>query len=177
MIRACVAEGVPVTPQGGNTSLCGAAVSGAEGGVILSLARMARIGTPDPDAGCIEVEAGVVLANLHEAVAPHGLIFPMHLGAEGSVRIGELIATNAGGSHAARFGMMGDLVLGLEIVFPDGQIWNSFRAVMKDNAGYALRRLFCGAEGTLGIVGPCCAPIPRRNGGPWRCWRSRTCLR
>lgn len=152
VIRACVAEGVPVTPQGGNTSLCGAAVSGAKGGVILSLARMARIGTPDPDAGCIEVEAGVVLASLHETLAPHGLIFPMHLGAEGSAQIGGLIATNAGGSHAARFGMMGDLVLGLEVVLPDGQIWDGMRAVMKDNAGYALRRLFCGAEGTLGIV-------------------------
>lgn len=152
VVAACHQAEVPLTPQGGNTGLCGASVLGKAGGVILSLSRMSKIGKPDPSAASIEVEAGVVLATLHEALADGGLIFPMHLGAEGSAQIGGLISTNAGGSHALRFGMMQDLVLGLEVVLPDGRIWNGLRAVQKDNAGYQLRRLFCGAEGTLGVV-------------------------
>src|SRR5690606_22590948 len=98
------------------------------------------------------VEAGVVLATLHQALSEHGLVFPRHLGAEGSTQIGGLVGTNAGGSHAMRFGMMQDLVLGLEVVLPDGTVWDGARALIKDNAGYQLRRLFCGSEGTLGIV-------------------------
>ncbi|BCH31145.1 FAD-linked oxidase [Mesorhizobium sp. L-8-10] len=152
VVKACGKAGVAVVPQGGNTGLCGAAVAGLPNAVILSLSRMTAIGQPDPDTGSIPVEAGVVLATLHEALEPHGLIFPMHLGAEGSARIGGLIGTNAGGSHALRYGMMHDLVLGLEVVLPDGTVWNGLRAVQKDNAGYQLRRLFCGAEGTLGVV-------------------------
>lgn len=151
-MAACHAAGVPVTPQGGNTSLCGAAVCGASGGVILSLHRMARIGEPDLTGGTIEVEAGVVLASLHSALEARGQIFPLHLGAEGTAQIGGLIATNAGGSHAMRYGMIQDLVIGLEVVLPDGTIWDGLRRVQKDNAGYQLRKLFCGAEGTLGIV-------------------------
>ncbi|CAM3842312.1 FAD-binding oxidoreductase [Paracoccus yeei] len=149
---ACHAAGVPVVPQGGNTGLCGGAVLGQAGGVILSLARMADIGTPDPASGSIEVGAGAVLQCVHEALHGSGLMFPLHLGAEGSAQIGGLIGTNAGGSHAFRYGMMGDLVLGVEAVLADGTVWNGLRAVQKDNAGYPLRRLLCGAEGTLSIV-------------------------
>ncbi|MGQ3675361.1 FAD-binding oxidoreductase [Xanthobacter sp. TB0139] len=152
VVTTCHEAGVPVTPQGGNTSLCGGAVLGQPGGVLISLTRMGKIGQPDHAAGTVEVEAGVVLATLHENLQQHELIFPLHLGAEGSAQIGGLIGTNAGGSHALRYGMMHDLVLGLEVVLPDGRIWNGMRAVQKDNAGYALRGLFCGAEGTLGIV-------------------------
>lgn len=152
VVRICGAGGIAVVPQGGNTGLCGGAVADRREAVILSLSRMTAIGEPDPDSGAVLVEAGAVLASLHEALEPHGLIFPMHLGAEGSARIGGLIGTNAGGSHAARYGMMQDLVLGLEVVLPDGRIWNGLRAVQKDNAGYQLRKLFCGAEGTLGVV-------------------------
>lgn len=152
VVSACHWAGVPIVPQGGNTGLCGAAVLGERCGVILSLARMNAIGTPDADTGAVEVEAGAVLAAVHEAIAPEGLIFPMHLGAEGTAQIGGLIGTNAGGSHAARYGMMQDLVLGLEVVLADGTIWNGMRSVQKDNAGYQLRKLFCGSEGTLGIV-------------------------
>lgn len=152
VVAACSAAGVSLTPQGGNTSLCGASVLGKAGGVILSLSRMSFIGKPDSSAGSVEVEAGVVLATLHESLLDDGLIFPMHLGAEGSAQIGGLISTNAGGSHALRYGMMRDLVLGIEVVLPDGRIWNGLRAVQKDNAGYQLRQLFCGAEGTLGVV-------------------------
>lgn len=152
VVAACQVAGVAVVPQGGNTGLCGAAVAGRAGAVILSLARMQAIDAPDLASGTVTVQTGVVLAALHRALDGTGLMFPMHLGAEGSAQIGGLIGTNAGGSHAFRFGMMSDLVLGLEVVLPDGSVWNGLRGVQKDNAGYALRKLFCGAEGTLGIV-------------------------
>ncbi|WP_166418342.1 FAD-binding oxidoreductase [Cochlodiniinecator piscidefendens] len=144
--------GVPVIPQGGNTSLCAGAVPEMPGHIIISLNRMNKATSVDPLAFSAVVEAGVVLAALHERVQEDNLAFPMHLGAEGSAQIGGLISTNAGGSHALRYGMMQDLVLGLEVVLPNGQIWNGLRPLVKDNAGYQLRRLFCGAEGTLGII-------------------------
>lgn len=144
--------GVAVVPQGGNTGLCGGSVAGAAGAVIVNLSRMAGMEPPDPAGSSVTVGAGLVLARLHEALDGSGLIFPLHLGAEGSAQVGGLIGTNAGGSHAFRYGMMQDLVLGLEAVLPDGAVWNGLRGVQKDNAGYQLRKLFCGAEGTLGIV-------------------------
>jgi FAD/FMN-containing dehydrogenase len=152
VLRLCYAEGVPVVPQGGNTGLVGAGVLGAPGGVILSLSRMNAISSPELSSGSIAVEAGVILEQLHQSLEGTGLMFPMHLGSEGSAQVGGLIATNAGGSHAFRYGMMQELVLGLEVVLADGTIWNGMRAVQKDNAGYQLRKLFCGSEGTLGIV-------------------------
>lgn len=152
VVRVCHEAGLAVVPQGGNTGLCGGAVAHRPSSVVLSLARMTGMEAPEPGRPSLLVEAGVVLASLHEALEPHGMIFPMHLGAEGSARIGGLIGTNAGGSHAFRYGMMQDLVLGLEAVLPDGTVWNGLRAVQKDNAGYQLRKLFCGSEGTLGIV-------------------------
>ena len=152
VIKLCVSASVPVVPQGGNTSLVGGAVLANAGGIILSLSRMNAIGTVDNVGNTITVEAGTVLAHLHEQLDRSGLMFPMHIGAEGSAQIGGLIGTNAGGSHAFRYGMMQDLVLGLEAVLPDGTVWDGMRRVQKDNAGYQLRKLFCGAEGTLGIV-------------------------
>lgn len=152
VLRHCYAEGVPVVPQGGNTGLVGAGVLGEPGGVILSLGRMNAISYPDLSGGSIAVEAGVILEQLHQSLEGTDLIFPMHLGSEGSAQVGGLVGTNAGGSHAFRYGMMQDLVLGLEVVLADGTIWNGMRAVQKDNAGYQLRKLFCGSEGTLGIV-------------------------
>ena len=166
VVAASRAAGVPIVPQGGNTGLCGAAVLGRPGGVILSMARMGRMGTPDLASASVEVEAGLVLATLHAALEGSGLMFPLHLGAEGSAQIGGLIATNAGGSHAFRYGMMSDLVLGLEVVLADGTVWDGLRAVQKDNAGYQLRRLFGGSEGTLGIVTRAVlklAPAPRQR--------------
>ena len=152
VLRLCHVEGVPVVPQGGNTGLVGAGVLGEPGGVILSLSRMNAISSPDLSSGGISVEAGVILEQLHRSLEGTGLMFPMHLGSEGSAQIGGLIATNAGGSHAFRYGMMQELVLGMEVVLADGTIWNGMRAVQKDNAGYQLRKLFCGSEGTLGVV-------------------------
>ena len=163
-VRAAREAGVAVVPQGGNTGLCAGGVPGAPGAVVLSTERLDRILSVDPDGPTATVEAGVVLGALHARVAEHGLAFPLHLGAEGSARIGGLVSTNAGGSHAARHGTMADRVLGLEVVLPDGRVWDGLRAVAKDNAGYALRRLFCGAEGTLGVVTRATlalAPAPR----------------
>jgi FAD/FMN-containing dehydrogenase len=152
VLRLCYAEGVPVVPQGGNTGLVGGGVLGEPGGVILSLSRMNAISSTDLYGFSISVEAGVILDQLHKSLEGTGLMFPMHLGSEGSAQVGGLVATNAGGSHAFRYGMMQDLVLGLEVVLADGTVWNGMRAVQKDNAGYQLRKLFCGSEGTLGIV-------------------------
>jgi len=152
VLRLCYAEGIPVVPQGGNTGLVGGGVLGMPGGVIVALGRMNKISAPELESELIEVQAGVVLEHLHESVEGTGLMFPMHLGSEGSAQIGGLIASNAGGSHAFRYGMMQDLVLGLEVVLADGSVWNGMRSVQKDNTGYQLRKLFCGSEGTLGIV-------------------------
>jgi FAD/FMN-containing dehydrogenase len=152
VLKLCSSAGVPVVLQGGNTGLVGGSVLGKAGGVILSMSRLNGISEPDLASGIIEVEAGAILARLHESLQGTGFIFPMHLGAEGSAQIGGLIATNAGGSHAFRYGLMQDLVIGLEVVLPDGAIWNGLRRVQKDNSGYQLRKLFCGAEGTLGVV-------------------------
>ena len=152
VLRLCHVEGVPVVPQGGNTGLVGGGVLGEPGGVILSLSRMNAISSTDLSVDSISVEAGVVLGQLHQSLEGTGLMFPMHLGSEGSAQVGGLIATNAGGSHAFRYGMMQELVLGLEVVLADGTLWNGMRAVQKDNAGYQLQKLFCGSEGTLGIV-------------------------
>jgi FAD/FMN-containing dehydrogenase len=152
VVRACADAGVAIVPQGGNTGLCGGSVSADGAAVIVSLSRMNGIGRVDPVGRCAEVEAGAVLRRVHEATADSCLMFPLRLGSEGSAQIGGLIATNAGGSHALRYGLMQDLVLGLEVVLADGRVWNGMRPVMKDNAGYQLRQLFCGSEGTLGIV-------------------------
>lgn len=144
--------GLDVIPQGGNTSLCRGTVADRPGALVISLERMNRIVAIDLDNATATVEAGVVLAALHERLNGTDLQFPLHLGAEGSATIGGLVATNAGGSHAARHGMMADRVLGLDVVLADGRRWDGLRATQKDNAGLALRRVFCGAEGTLGIV-------------------------
>ena len=153
VMRLAARLGLTVTPQGGNTGLNGGSViSSGQRGIILSLARMNRIHAIDAVEMTATVDAGLVLQSLHEALAPQGLIFPLHLGAVGSAQIGGLIATNAGGSLAMRYGMMEAQVLGLEVVLPDGEVWDGMRALIKDNTGLQLRKLFCGAEGRLGVV-------------------------
>lgn len=152
VLRVCYDAGIPIVPQGGNTGLVGASVLDRPGGIILSFGRMNKIISKDRSSRTVVVEPGVVLANLHNALDGTGLIFPMHLGSQGTAQIGGLIATNAGGSHAFRFGMMQDLVIGLEVVLANGSIWNGLRQVQKDNTGYQLRKLFCGSEGTIGVV-------------------------
>jgi FAD/FMN-containing dehydrogenase len=144
---------VPIVPQGGNTSLCGAAVPDASGAqVVLNLARMNRVRHVDTDNNTMTVEAGCVLQNLQEVAERHDRLFPLSLAAEGSCQIGGNLSTNAGGTGVLRYGNARDLVLGLEVVLPDGRVWNGLRGLRKDNTGYDLKQLFVGAEGTLGVI-------------------------
>lgn len=153
VVTLCREEGAPMIPQGGNTGLCGAATPGREGdAVVIVLDRMNRIRSLDPLENTMVVEAGCVLATIQQAAAAADRLFPMELGSEGSCQIGGNIATNAGGVAVLRYGPMRDLVLGLEVVLPDGRIWDGLRRLRKNNSGYDLKHLFIGAEGTLGII-------------------------
>ena len=154
VIVALAAEGgIPLVPQGGNTSMVGGATPPEDGSaLILSLRRMNRIRSIDRGAMRAVVEAGVVLQNLHEAAAGEEMRFPLTLGARGSATIGGLVSTNAGGTQVLRFGTMRGLVDGLETVLPDGTIHDGLSGLKKDNRGYSLDQLLIGAEGTLGIV-------------------------
>ncbi|CAM5774154.1 oxidoreductase [Labrys miyagiensis] len=153
IVRLCAAEGIPVVPQGGHTGLVEGAVPSGEGReVIVSLERLNRIRDVDAINFSMTVEAGCILANLHAVAAGHDRLFPLSLGAQGSCQIGGNIATNAGGINVLRYGMTRNLVLGVEVVLPDGRIWNGLRKLHKNNTGYDLKQLFIGSEGTLGIV-------------------------
>jgi FAD/FMN-containing dehydrogenase len=153
VVALCHEAGVAVVPQGGNTGLCGGAVPDSSGRqVVLSLTRMRRIRDVDVANQTITVEAGAVLRTVQEAAAAAGQLFPLSLGAEGSCTIGGNLATNAGGTAVLRYGTMRDLTLGLEVVLPDGRVWNGLRGLRKDNTGYDLKQLFIGAEGTLGVI-------------------------
>ena len=153
VLRICHEAGVAVVPQGGNTGLCGGAVPDASGTqVVLSLTRMRRVRELDRANQTITVDAGAVLADVRAAARDAGLLFPLSLGAEGSCTIGGNLATNAGGTAVLRYGTMRDLTLGLEVVLPDGRVWDGLRALRKDNTGYDLKHLFIGAEGTLGVI-------------------------
>ncbi|WP_417811389.1 FAD-binding oxidoreductase [Thalassospira alkalitolerans] len=147
----CAAHGIAIVPQGGNTGRCGGAVAnGAE--VILNLKRMNRIIEIDARDFTATVEAGAILKTIQDGARDRDLLFPLSLGAEGSCQIGGNFATNAGGLNVIRYGNTRDLVLGLEVVLPDGSVWNGLSKLRKDNTGYDLRDLFIGAEGTLGII-------------------------
>ena len=153
VVRACAAAGVAMVPQGGGTGLCGGAVPSAAGDqVVISLSRLNRIRSIDPQSFTMTVEAGCILADVQQAAESVGLLFPLSLGAEGSCQIGGNLSTNAGGTQVIRYGNSRDLVLGLEVVLPDGQVLDMLRGLRKDNTGYHLSGLFCGAEGTLGII-------------------------
>jgi FAD/FMN-containing dehydrogenase len=153
VVAACAAAGVPMVPQGGNTGLCGGATPLADGAaVVISLARLNRIRAIDTDNDTLTVEAGCTLAAVQAAAAAAGRLFPLALASEGSCMIGGNLSTNAGGVQVLRYGNMRELVLGLEVVLPDGRVWDGLRGLRKDNTGYDLKQLFIGAEGTLGIV-------------------------
>jgi len=153
VVRACAEAGVAVVPQGGRTGLCGGGVPVTpEPGVVITTERLERIRAIDPVDFTVTVEAGCILATLQAAAEAEGCLFPLSLAAEGSCRIGGNIATNAGGTNVLRYGSTRDLVLGLEVVLPDGQVWNGLKALRKDNTGYALTQMFIGSEGTLGII-------------------------
>ena len=154
IVRLCVENNTSVLPQGGNTSLCGGATpsESSKPPVILLLTRMRRIRSIDPVNNTMEVDAGCVLATIQEAAVAADRFYPVSLGAEGSCQIGGNIATNAGGTGVLRYGNTRDNVLGLEIVLPDGTIWDGLTALRKNNTGYDLKHLFIGSEGTLGII-------------------------
>ena len=153
VVRLCAESGTPVVPQGGNTGLVGGATPFEDGrAVLLNLGRMNKIRAVDAANNTITVEAGCILRQVQEAAAAVDRLFPLSLGAEGSCQIGGNISTNAGGIQVLRYGNMRELVLGLEVVLPDGRVWDGLRALRKDNTGYDLKQLFIGAEGTLGII-------------------------
>ena len=151
-VAACHKAGVAIVPQGGRTGLVMGSFPHRDGSIILSLSQLNRIDPVDPGNFCVALGAGVILETLHRELEGSGVMFPLRLGSAGSAQIGGLIATNAGGNLAFRYGMMMDQILGLEVVLPDGRVWNGMRSLIKDNAGFHLRRLFCGSEGRLGII-------------------------
>ncbi len=151
ILAVCNESGTPVVPQGGNTGLVGGQIP-TRGEVLLSLERMTRIRTISREDDLLIAEAGVVLKRVQETADGAGRLFPLSLGAEGSCTIGGNVSTNAGGVNVLRYGMMRDLVLGLEVVLADGRVLDLLRGLKKDNTGYDLKQLFIGAEGTLGIV-------------------------
>ncbi len=153
IVRACAEAGVGVVPQGGNTGMCAGAVPDESGRqVLVSLSKLNRIRSVDADDFSMIVEAGCVLADIHAAAREAGRFFPLSMGGEGSCQIGGNLSTNAGGINVIRYGTTRDLVLGIEVVLADGTIWNGLKTLRKDTAGYDLKQLFIGSEGTLGIV-------------------------
>lgn len=153
VLHLCHLAGVPVVPHGGNTGLVGGAIPSAEGDeIVLSLERLNRVREIDTFNYTMTVEAGCVLQAVQEAALEADRYFPLSLGAEGTCQIGGNLATNAGGNAVLRFGNARDLVLGLEVVLPDGRVWDGLRGLRKSNAGYDLKHLFLGAEGTLGVI-------------------------
>ena len=153
VVRICAETGTPIVPQGGNTGMTGASQPHGHGReIILSTSRLRAIRALDLANDTITVEAGCILAEIQAKAAAVGRLFPLSLGAEGTCQIGGNLSTNAGGVQVLRYGNVRNLVLGLEVVLPDGRVWNGLRGLRKDNTGYDLKQLFIGAEGTLGIV-------------------------
>ncbi|HEX5801997.1 MAG TPA: FAD-binding oxidoreductase [Azospira sp.] len=153
VVRACADVGAPIVPQGGNTSLCGAATPDRQGrAVVVCLARMNRIRAIDAENNTLTAEAGCVLAAIQQAARDAGRLFPLSLAAEGSAQLGGNLSTNAGGVQVLRYGNTRELTLGLEVVLPSGELWQGLRGLRKDNTGYDLKHLFIGAEGTLGVI-------------------------
>ena len=165
VVSACADARAAIVPQGGNTGLCGAATPDSSGSqIVLNLSRMNRIREIDPHNNTMTVEAGCVLASLQKAAEENGRLFPLSLASEGSCEIGGNLSTNAGGTAVLRYGNTRDLVLGLEVVLPSGEIWDGLRGLRKDNTGYDLKQLFVGAEGTLGVITAAVVklfPLPR----------------
>lgn len=153
IVRYCAEQGVAIVPQGGNTGLSGGATPDASGTqLVLSLDRMTAIREVDPIDNVLVAEAGCILTNAQQAAAEAERLLPLSFAAEGSARLGGAVATNAGGINVLRYGNTRQLVLGLEVVLPDGSVLDHLRRLRKDNAGYDLKQIFIGSEGTLGVV-------------------------
>ncbi len=167
VVRACADSHTAIVPQGGNTGLCGAATPDASGTqIVLNLSRMNRVRAIDTRNNTMTVDAGCVLARLQKTAEEAGRLFPLSLAAEGSCEIGGNLSTNAGGTAVLRYGNARELVLGLEVVLPSGEVWDGLRGLRKDNTGYDLKQLFIGAEGTLGVITAAVLklfPLPRSH--------------
>ena len=149
-VTLCAEAGVPFVAQGGNTGLTGGGVP--QGGVVLSLERLTAVRAVDSIGATIIVEAGAILETVQQAAEAAGMLFPLTYASRGSARIGGGISTNAGGLNVLAYGNARELTLGLEVVLADGRVWDGLKTLRKDNAGYDLKQLFIGSEGTLGIV-------------------------
>lgn len=153
VVAICAETNTAIVPQGGNTSLVGGSIPFDKGDeIILSLKRMNSVREVDIEGGTLTVDAGCILADLQQKAEDIGFMFPLRIGSEGSCQIGGNISTNAGGVQVIHYGNTREQVLGLEVVLPDGAIWNGLTNLRKDNTGYDLKQLFIGGEGTLGIV-------------------------
>ena len=183
VVKRCADAQIAIVPAGGRTGLSGGAVPSANGppSVVLSLERMNRVRAIDTRDFSIVAEAGCVVQSIQQAASDVGRLFPIQWGAQGTAQIGGMLSTNAGGIRTLRYGNARELVLGLEVVLPDGRVLDDLRRVRKDNSGYALRHLFIGGEGTLGIstetrgnrvrCGPnsrCCPVVVRTDDGERR---------
>jgi D-lactate dehydrogenase (cytochrome) len=175
ILAVCNASGIGVVPQSGNTGYCGGATPFDRAGdgrrqILLSTARLDRVREVDPIGFTLTVEAGAVLARAQAAAAEHGLLLPLSMGSEGSCRIGGNLSTNAGGLAVLRYGTARDLVLGLEVVLPNGEVLSELKGLRKDNTGLDLKSLFLGAEGTLGLITAAVLklyPVPRARRTAW----------
>ncbi len=153
ILRICSRDEVAVVPHGGNTSYCGGATPDESGSqIVVSLQRLNRVRQVDAANYSMIVEVGCTLAGVQAAARDANRLFPLSLGSEGTAQIGGNLSTNAGGTAVLRYGMMRDLVLGLEVVLADGRVLSALKSLRKDNTGYDVKSLFIGAEGTLGII-------------------------
>lgn len=168
VVKIAAQHHVGIVPYGGGTGLVGGQIMGdGPAPIILTLERMTDIRAVFPDENVMIAEAGVILADLQATAADRDRLFPLSLASEGSARLGGLLATNAGGVNVIRYGNTRDLTLGLEVVLPNGEIWNGLSRLRKDNTGYDLRHLMIGSEGTLGIITAASlklSPIPSQSG-------------
>lgn len=171
VVKICNDAEIGVVPQGGNTGYCGGATPfDSSNQILLNLSRMNSVREVDAVGFSMTVEAGLVLARAQTLAEKHDLFFPLSLGAEGSCQIGGNLATNAGGIAVLRYGMARDLVLGLEVVLPSGEVLSNLKGLRKDNTGYDLNGLFLGAEGTLGVITASVLklfPAPRSRQSAW----------
>ncbi|MEM9705958.1 MAG: FAD-binding oxidoreductase, partial [Pseudomonadota bacterium] len=151
IVKVCAKNNIAITPQGGNTGLVGGQIpTGPE--ILISMKRMARIRDVSPLDNTMTVDAGVTLQAAQDAALAAERLFPLSIGSEGTCQVGGVISTNAGGVNVLKYGNTRELVLGLEVITPDGEIWDGLRRLRKNNTGYDLKQLFIGAEGTLGLV-------------------------
>jgi FAD/FMN-containing dehydrogenase len=160
ILSLCDRDELAVVPHGGNTSYCGGATPDESGSqIVLSLRRLNRVRRIDVDDYSMVVEAGCTLAEVQAAAQSKDRLFPLSLGSQGTAQIGGNLSTNAGGTAVLRYGMMRDLVLGLEVVLANGRVMSGLRSLRKDNTGYDLKSLFIGAEGTLGVITAACLKL------------------